>query len=222
MGHRQSRLGFAEVIHVVEPQDGNVWPHATQSSGQNQIPDTPDERGGHGQLEEGLDSGRLGDVVRPSLLLQPGFVDSAVKVFRHDDVPENVERPLLHGVAKLDQTSLSARVVDEQDDVRPPKLDVLWLQAQQIFPDLVVYEILRHVTPPLRRAKIVDQQEEEDENTDGNGRVGLVDEEHGHGRREAAHQSRLPVEELEARSKIWRRPNLEEETREVHDEEGHL
>jgi hypothetical protein len=54
-------------------------------------------------------------------------------------------------------------VVDEQDDLGSPELDVLGFQAQEIFSDLVVDQVLGDVTPVFRRAEIMNQEEEEDE-----------------------------------------------------------
>ena len=46
------------------------------------------------------------------------------------DMPEHVEAALLHGVDKVDEGAGGARVVDEQQDLGPPELDVglPWVQ----------------------------------------------------------------------------------------------
>lgn len=97
-----------------------------------------------------------------------------------------------------------ARVVHKEDDVRAPELDVLWLQSKKVLADLMIDEVLRDITPFLGRTEIVDQQEHEDQDTYGSRRVRLFDEEHGEGGHDAAEKSRLPTEELEARTEVWR------------------
>lgn len=74
---------------------------------------------------------------------------------------QDVKSSFFHRVAKLYQARLSPRVVDEQDDLWSPKLDVLRFKAQQILANLMINQILRNVSPMLRWTQVVDQEEKE-------------------------------------------------------------
>jgi hypothetical protein len=51
------------------------------------------------------------------------------------------------GITKLDKLVLSARVVDEKENLRSPKLDMLLSKAEEIFSNLVVDETLTNISP---------------------------------------------------------------------------
>lgn len=91
---------------------------------------------------------------------------------------KDVKCPFLHRVAELYQPGLTTRVVDEQNDLWTPKFDVLRLEPKQVLPNGVVYKALGDISPVLRRAKKVDEEEQACEDTDGCGSVRAVDEEH--------------------------------------------
>lgn len=70
--------------------------------------------------------------------MQLGLSNACRKVVRHNDMAEDVEGSLLHRIAELNEACLFPGIVDEEDDLRSPELDVLGLQAQEIFAHLVV------------------------------------------------------------------------------------
>ena len=67
---------------------------------------------------------------------------------------QHVQAALLHRVHKVDKCTGGARVVDEQQDLRPPELDMVLagVQQQQIFAHLkrVMKYIWRKSTGDLR------------------------------------------------------------------------
>jgi hypothetical protein len=138
LGRAVAWKGPSKVLHVVEAHDGDVGPHSAEASRENQVPDAPYQRRRHGELHKGLDPRVLGYILSPGVLLQLGLGDACRKVVRHNDVAEDVESTLLHRVAELNEACLAPGIVDEEDDLRSPELDVLGFQAQEIFPHLVI------------------------------------------------------------------------------------
>ena len=57
---------------------------------------------------------------------------------------QDIKPSLLHSVDKMHDGALVTRVLDQQDDVRPPVLDVVFAQVQfqQVLPDLVKQQVL--------------------------------------------------------------------------------
>lgn len=135
---------------------------------------------------------------------------------------EDVEGSLLHRIAELNEACLLPGIVDEEDDLRSPELDVLGLQAQEIFPHLVVDEVLRDVPPMLGGTEVVDHQKEKHEKADSGRCICFVNEKHGHGGEHTPCKGGLPGEELERRAEIGSGSDLEQEAGQIHDKECHL
>ena len=70
------------------------------------------------------------------------------------------ESAFLQRIAELDQLVLTPRVIDQEQDLRPPELYMLLTESKQILSDLVVDETLTDIAPGLGRRCIVYQNED--------------------------------------------------------------
>jgi hypothetical protein len=72
-------------------------------------------------------------------------------------MPEDEEPAFLKRVAKLDQLVLTPGIVDQQQDLRSPELDMLLTQSEEVFPDLMIDEALTNVAPRLGWRGVMNQ-----------------------------------------------------------------
>jgi hypothetical protein len=69
---------------------------------------------------------------------------------------KNKKGPLFERVAELNKLIPASRVVNEQENLRPPEFDVLMLpNPEKVFPNLVVDQTLGNVSPRLRGRSVV-------------------------------------------------------------------
>lgn len=104
------------------------------------------------------------------------------KILPSLNMPQYIQSPLLDIIDKRNQRTAGPRVIDEQQNLRPPELNMLFprIQQQKIFPNLVENQRLAN-GPPLiltARRKQMEENEQDEAENDTRQRVNRIDNKH--------------------------------------------
>ncbi|KAH3670996.1 hypothetical protein OGAPHI_000707 [Ogataea philodendri] len=179
---------------VVEAKNRDIGLHSTEPRPEKHVANPPRERWRDCDLHKRLDLGHVAQL-DPRGPVSSQICQSVLEALGHNHVPEN--------------------------DLRPPILDVVLAQFQEVLAHLVVDQRLRHVPPLFWWGNVVDEQDQRHEHHDDEGGRNSVHYEHGCSRRDGAHQRGAGAKILEAGTEIGRRPEFQQETRNVGDDECH-
>ena len=125
---------------------------------------------------------------------------------------------LLQRVTELYQLILTARIIDEQKNLRTPEFHMLLPKAEKILANLMIYEALAYITPGLRRSRIMDDQKYYDQQADTASGIESIYKKHRDTTDDGTETSGVPIKVVERRAEIWGRADREQkasETRET-------